>query len=49
MTLKAKWTLKLPEIIKHPESVSADIGESVTFSVEAKGIDLSYQWFFRAS
>ncbi len=33
-----------PRITSHPRSTSANVGETVTFSVTATGEDLSYQW-----
>ena len=40
-------TINIPiEITKHPQSVSTAAGEIVTFTVEAKGNELSYQWYF---
>ncbi len=34
-------------IITQPVSVSANVGDSVSFSVEASGISLSYQWQYK--
>ncbi len=34
-------------ITSQPESVTANPGETVTFSVTATGSDLSYQWYFK--
>ncbi len=36
--------LEPPEILVHPEHQTALVGESVTFEVEATGLDLSFQW-----
>lgn len=44
----SRWvTVKTPDpqIISQPVSVQAAIGSQVTFSVEAVGTDLTYQWF----
>ena len=44
----ADITLHAPlEITRHPASVTAGIGEKVKFSVAAKGLGLSYQWYYR--
>lgn len=34
-----------PEIIKQPDTLILDLGLSATFSIEANGTDLKYQWF----
>jgi Putative peptidoglycan-binding domain-containing protein len=36
-------------IITQPQSVTANVGDSVTFSVEAEGSELRYQWYYRKS
>ncbi len=36
-------------ITQQPESVTANVGDNVTFSVTAEGSNLSYQWQFNAS
>ncbi len=38
-----------PAISKQPKSVTAYAGDTVEFSVEASGSDLSYQWYYRTS
>jgi len=42
---EARLSLAIPPVIvSQPEPVDASAGEQVTFSVEAEGGDLSYQW-----
>ncbi|MBQ2062663.1 MAG: immunoglobulin domain-containing protein [Oscillospiraceae bacterium] len=36
-----------PVITSHPESVSAAVGENATFSVQATGTNLTYQWQYK--
>ena len=38
-----------PTISKQPKSVKARAGKAVTFTVEARGEGLSYQWYYRTS
>jgi hypothetical protein len=33
-----------PAIVQHPQSQSVPVGQSVTFTVEARGAELQYQW-----
>ena len=41
-------TMNIPLAIKQqPQSVTAEICETVTFSVKASGTGLSYQWYFK--
>ena len=47
ITIKARWTPKAPVIIRQPESVTVSSGDTATISVEAKGADLEYRWFYR--
>ena len=35
------------EIITQPQSVTANVGDDVKFSVKASGISLSYQWYYK--
>ena len=43
----ATVTINVPlEITKQPQSVMTSAGELVTFTVEAKGNGLTYQWYF---
>ena len=35
-------------ILSHPADVTADLGDLVTFTVEAQGEGLIYQWFYRS-
>ena len=37
-----------PQVVSQPKNVSAAAGESVRFTVQAAGGDLTYQWQFRA-
>ena len=43
-TLKVVEKIDPPEITKHPEDKSGKKGETVTFSIEAKGTNITYQW-----
>ena len=38
-----------PIIINHPQNVTADSGDTATFTVEAAGEKLSYQWYGQSS
>lgn len=38
-----------PKITKHPDSISANLGNDVTFKVTASGSSLKYQWEYRDS
>ena len=41
-------TVNIPlAITKQPQSVTANIGDSVKFTVKASGNDLSYQWYYK--
>jgi parallel beta-helix repeat protein len=42
-------SLTLPDIVTHPSSRTARSGSNVTFSVQANGPALVYQWFFNGS
>ena len=41
--------LSAPSITAQPQSVTAALGETATFTVKAGGSDLSYQWQYRIS
>ena len=44
----ATVTINVPlAITQQPKSVTANVGEKVTFSVKATGKDLSYQWYYK--
>ena len=46
----ATVTLCYPlEITQQPQSVTANVGDTVKFAVKASGSGLSYQWFYRKS
>lgn len=44
VVLKKKTAVEAPSITKQPQPVSVKVGETATFTVEAAGADLSYQW-----
>ena len=44
VVLKTKTAVEAPLIIKQPQPVSVKVGETATFTVEAAGEGLSYQW-----
>ena len=44
VVLKKKPAVEAPSITKQPQPVSVKVGETATFTVEAAGADLSYQW-----
>ena len=44
LVLKKKPAVEAPSITKQPQPVSVKVGETATFTVEAAGADLSYQW-----
>ena len=44
VVLKTKTAVEAPSITKQPQPVSVKVGETATFTVEAAGADLSYQW-----
>ena len=44
VVLKKKAAVEAPSITKQPQPVSVKVGETATFTVEAAGADLSYQW-----
>ncbi len=44
VVLKKKAAVEAPTITKQPQPVSVKVGETATFTVEAAGADLSYQW-----
>ena len=44
VVLKKKAAIEAPTITKQPQPVSAKVGETATFTVEAAGEGLSYQW-----
>ena len=44
VVLKKKPAVEAPSITKQPQHVSVKVGETATFTVEAAGADLSYQW-----
>ena len=35
------------KIVAQPQNVAGDVGEKVSFSVRARGIALSYQWYYK--
>ncbi len=39
--------IKAPGIVTQPKSVTAEVGQTVSFTVKATGGDLSYQWYYR--
>ena len=41
-------TVQTPEIIGQPENADAAVGDTVSFTVEAAGIGMTYQWQYRA-
>ena len=43
-----KPAIEKPKIIKQPQPVSVKVGETATFTVEAAGEGLSYQWQIKA-
>ncbi len=43
-TIGEEETIVPPEITSNPESATACVGEAVTFSIEATGTRLTYQW-----
>ena len=43
-TFKQKMTVEKPSISKQPQNASVKVGERATFTVEATGTDLVYQW-----
>ncbi len=45
LDLDVEIVADVPRIVTQPQSVSAYIGETVTFSVTAEGGDLTYQWY----
>ena len=46
----ATVTMDIPlAITQHPQSVKANSGDTVTFTVKASGSGLRYQWYFRKS
>ena len=44
VVLKKKAAVEAPSITKQPQPVSVKVGETATFTVEAAGEGLSYQW-----
>ena len=44
VVLKTKTAVEAPSITKQPQPVSVKVGETATFTVEAAGEGLSYQW-----
>ena len=44
VVLKKKPAVEAPSITKQPQPVSVKVGETATFTVEAAGEGLSYQW-----
>ena len=44
VVLKKKAAVEAPTITKQPQPVSVKVGETATFTVEAAGEGLSYQW-----
>ena len=44
VVLKKKTAVEAPSITKQPQPVSVKVGETATFTVEAAGEGLSYQW-----
>ena len=40
-----KFTVVPPEIVNQPDNVIVAEGDPVTFTVEATGMSLTYQWF----
>ena len=44
LVLKKKPAVEAPTITTQPQPVSVKVGETATFTVEAAGADLSYQW-----
>ncbi len=43
----AKATLPVVQIVTHPEDQAVVVGEKATFTVEATGDGLTYQWYYK--
>lgn len=44
-TLQVSLSDEMPQIINEPDSITVTVGEEATFTIEANGTDLKYQWY----
>lgn len=40
-------SLSVPQIIVQPESFAISLGDTITVSVKARGVDITYQWYYK--